>query len=40
MNRLFIGMDVHKEKIVVIGLPVIGLPKEGSHPEIETPIAA
>jgi hypothetical protein len=35
MNRLFIGMDVHKEKIVVIGLP-----KEGSHPEIETPVAA
>jgi hypothetical protein len=27
MHRLFIGMDVHKEKIVVVGLP-----GEGSHP--------
>jgi len=23
MNRLFVGMDVHKEKIVVAGLPSI-----------------
>jgi len=29
MNRLFVGMDVHKEKIVVIGLP-----EEGSHPMV------
>ncbi|MCM3900436.1 MAG: IS110 family transposase, partial [Pyrinomonadaceae bacterium] len=29
MNRLFIGMDVHKEKIVVVGLP-----EEGSHPVV------
>ena len=29
MNRLFIGLDVHKEKIVVIGLP-----EEGSHPVV------
>lgn len=29
MNRLFIGMDVHKEKIVVIGLP-----EEGSRPVV------
>jgi len=27
MNRLFVGMDVHKEKIVVVGLP-----EEGNHP--------
>lgn len=27
MNRVFVGMDVHKEKIVVIGLP-----EEGNHP--------
>jgi hypothetical protein len=27
VDRLFIGMDVHKEKIVVVGLP-----GEGSHP--------
>lgn len=27
MNRLFVGMDAHKEKIVVVGLP-----GEGSHP--------
>lgn len=26
MNRLFVGMDVHKEKIVVVGLP-----EEGNH---------
>lgn len=26
MNRLFVGMDVHKDKIVVVGLP-----EEGSH---------
>src|SRR4030066_1288442 len=29
MNRLFVGMDVHKEKIVVVGLP-----EEGSHPVV------
>ena len=29
MNRVFIGMDVHKEKIVVVGLP-----EEGSHPVV------
>src|SRR3972149_1938573 len=27
MNRVFVGMDVHKEKIVVVGLP-----EEGNHP--------
>lgn len=29
MNRLFVGMDVHKEKIWVVGLP-----SEGSHPVV------
>ncbi len=29
MNRLFSGMDVHKENIVVVGLP-----KEGPHPVV------
>jgi hypothetical protein len=24
MNRLFVGMDVHKEKIVVVGIPMEG----------------
>lgn len=27
MNRVFVGMDVHKEKIVAVGLP-----EEGNHP--------
>ncbi|MGZ8429994.1 MAG: hypothetical protein ACXW4S_10785 [Candidatus Deferrimicrobiaceae bacterium] len=27
MNRLFVGMGVHKGKIVVVGFPA-----EGSHP--------